>query len=88
MIEIRDGMVVLDVKECIYCGSKNIIKLKDIIICLDCGESFVDTYEFENPRDCNHCGYFGDCLERFKYCPFDGKNVNEKLIESWKKELL
>jgi len=89
MIEFKDNLVILNIKECVYCGSENVVKVEgDIMVCRDCGERYTCTYEFENPRDCNHCGYFGDCLERFRYCPFDGKNVNEKLIESWRKEQL
>lgn len=83
MIEFEDNRIVLNVDRCIYCNSKNIVKLGDIVICRDCGESFSKIYEFENPKDCDHCGYLGDCIERFRFCPFDGEDVNKKLIESW-----
>jgi len=87
MIEIRDNSIILNVDECVYCGSKNVVRVKDdIILCKDCGERFVLTYDFENPKDCDHCGFYDDCVNRFRYCPFDGRNVNEKLIESWRKE--
>jgi len=86
MIVIGDGVVILNVDECPNCGSRNIFKKDGSVICLDCGENFADVYEFENPRDCDHCGYYGDCLERFRFCPFDGRDANEKLMESWRKE--
>lgn len=83
-IRIEFGRVVIKTDICPLCGSTNIEKFEDILYCRDCGEDFPEVFDFENPKDCNHCGYFEDCLERFRFCPFDGSNANEKLMKSWR----
>lgn len=85
---IGDGIIFVEINECLNCGSRNILKENDLVVCLDCEEEFAEIYEFQNPRACSHCGYQDDCLERFRFCPFDGKDANEKLMSSFRKKRL
>ena len=81
-----NGRIEINTDRCLFCNSKNIVKIDGLIICRNCGDAFPEYFEFENPKDCRRCGYQGDCLERFKFCPFDGRDVNKKLIEQWRGE--
>jgi len=82
-IRIESGKITIKTDRCPACNSENVKKIGDLLYCRDCEEVFPETYDFENPKDCNYCGYYGDCLERFSFCPFDGSNVNLKLMQSW-----
>ncbi len=84
-IRIEFGKVVIRTDRCPLCNSENVRKEDDLIVCTDCGEAFPEEFDFEDPKDCNHCGYYGDCVERFRFCPFDGSDVNGKLVESWRR---
>ena len=82
-IRIEEGRIVIKSENCPACGSSNVRKLSDLLFCSDCEEVFPEVYDFENPKNCNYCGYYGDCLDRFSFCPFDGVDVNEKLVKVW-----
>jgi len=83
-IRIEHGKIIIRTSRCPVCSSDNIKKSANLLFCRDCEEIFPEVYDFENPENCNHCGYFEDCLERFSFCPFDGSYVNEKMVKVWR----
>jgi len=87
LVEVRDGKVKLNTNRCPICGNPG-IWIDDLLFCPNCEDAFPKEYDFVDPKSCNHCGYHGDCVERFRYCPFDGVKVDEKLTKSWREVIL